>query len=188
MRHLGSLVASVIIGVAAWILIGWAQAKLGVSASGWNVYALPLLLMAIGGLLIGLVAATRVSPFGPLVAGAGYVLGQLAYVTWPGFLDWLPSSVFGQHDIWTRPASTGVAAILGLVLLTAILSVRRWQRWPSGRHTATTGTTREPDTTQPLPGTTDFPISQSRMPSASAESDATAPRETQADRPSTPTT
>ena len=187
MRHLGSLAASVVIGVVAWILIGWAQAKLGVSASGWSAYALPLLLMAIGGLLIGLVAATRVSPFGPFVAGGGYVLLQLAYVTWPGFLNWLPDSVFGQHDIWTRPAATGLAAVLGLVMLTAILSIRRWQRWPStGRHAAGTEPV-EPADVEPLPGTSDYPLSGPRAASSSADADADATTRREPDRPGTPT-
>lgn len=148
MRHLSSLIAGIVIGVVAWVVIGFAQAKLGtVAATGisrhsWGHYQVPLLLMAIAGVLIGLIASTRVSPIGPFVAGAGFVLGQLAYVTWPHFLDWLPSSVFGQHQIWTRPAASGVAALLGLVMLVAVLSVRRWQRWPG----ATRTTAAEADT------------------------------------------
>ncbi len=159
MRHLTSLIAGIVIGVVAWVVIGFAQAKLGtVAATGitrhsWGHYQAPLLLMAIAGVLIGLIASTRVSPIGPFVAGAGFVLGQLAYVTWPHFLDWLPTSVFGQHQIWTRPAASGVAALLGLVMLVAVLSVRRWQRWPSTTRTTaaeadtadTTGTTVDPD-------------------------------------------
>lgn len=143
MRHLASLIVGVVIGIVAWMLIGYSQAHLGalpVTGLGhptWSAYQLPLLLMAIAGLLVGLVAATRISPAGPLVAGAGFVVLQLAYVASPGFLDWLPRSVFGQTRIWTRPAATGVAALLGLVMLVAILSVRRWQRWPGTTATAT---------------------------------------------------
>jgi hypothetical protein len=142
MRHLTSLIAGIVIGVVAWAVIGFAQAKLGavavdgINRHAWGHYQGPLLLMAIAGVLIGLIASTRVSPIGPFVAGAGYVLLQLAYVTWPHFLNWLPSSVFGQHQIWTKPASSGVAALLGLIMLVAVLSVRRWQRWPDTRRAA----------------------------------------------------
>jgi hypothetical protein len=156
MRHLGSLIAGVVIGIVAWILIGFAQAKIGADAvtgigrHAWGHYFTALVLMAIAGLIIGLIASTRVSPIGPFVAGAGFVLLQLAYVTWPHFLDWLPNSVLGQHDIWTRPASSGVFALLGVVMLVGVLSVRRWQRWPSRDRVAaaeagTADTTVDPD-------------------------------------------
>lgn len=167
MRHLGSLIAGIVIGIVAWILIGYAQAKIGSAAvtgvdrHSWGHYSAALLLMAIAGLLIGLIASTRVSPIGPFVAGAGYVLLQLAYVTWPHFLNWLPGSVFGQHDIWTRPASSGVFALLGLVLLVGVLSVRRWQRWPRRR-------VAEAGTTEPVADTTTDPdrdvVSRERFP------------------------
>ncbi len=155
MRHIGSLIAGVLVAVAAWILIGTAQAKLlqsavtGLSTHDWARYGLPLLLMGIAGLLIGLITATRISPVGPLVAGAAYVLLQLAYVTWPSFLDWLPDSLFGQPDVWTRPLRSGIFAVLGVAMLVAVLSLRRWQRWPSGKPPAHSAT--GPGTTHELP-------------------------------------
>ncbi len=139
MRHIGSLIAGILVAVAAWILIGLAQSKLlqsavtGISTQNWARYGLPLLFLAIAGLLIGLITATRISPVGPLIAGAAYVLLQLAYVTWPAFLDWLPGSLFGESEIWTRPLRSGIFAVLGVAMLTAVLSLRRWQRWPSGK-------------------------------------------------------
>ncbi|MGA8113865.1 MAG: hypothetical protein WCA46_09405 [Actinocatenispora sp.] len=136
MRHISSLVAGIVIGIIAWMIIGVAQYHLGIAAAtgisgrSWGLYWLPLLLFAVAGLLIGLVASTRISPIGPFIAGAGYVLLQLAYVTFPNFLNWLPGNVFGQINIWDRPMRSGMFAVLGLVMLTAVLSVRRWQRWP----------------------------------------------------------
>jgi hypothetical protein len=169
MRHLTSFLAGIVVAVVAWAVLGWAQARLGgtavtgISAHSWGTYAVPLLFFAVGGLLIGLIAATRISPSGPLIGGVGFVVLQLAYVLWPGFLDWLPHSVFGQTDIWTRPARSGMAAVLGLVMLVAIVSVRRWQRWPgaAGRHA------EQP----PAGGTTggQFPLSGSRPGAATAD-------------------
>lgn len=167
MRHLTSLIAGIVVAIVAWAVLGWAQAKLGVvavtgiSRHNWGTYSLPLLLFAVGGLLIGLVASTRISPSGPLIGGIGYVVLQLAYVLWPGFLNWLPHSVFGQADIWTRPARSGLAAVLGLVMLVAVFSVRRWQRWPSavGRG----------ETTPPVAGGPQFPLSGSRPGASTAD-------------------
>lgn len=137
MRHLTSLIAGIVVAIVAWGVLGWAQAKLGatavsgISSHNWGTYSWPLLFLAIGGLLIGLIASTRISPSGPLIAGIGYLVLQALYVQWPGFLNWLPHSVVGQTDIWTRPARSGLFAVLGLTMLVAVASVRRWQRWPS---------------------------------------------------------
>jgi hypothetical protein len=139
MRHLSSFIAGIVIAIVAWGVLGWAQAKLGatavsgISSHNWGTYSWPLLFLAVGGLLIGLIASTRISPSGPLIAGIGYLVLQVLYVQWPGFLNWLPHSVVGQTDIWTRPARSGLFAVLGLTMLVAVASVRRWQRWPSRR-------------------------------------------------------
>jgi hypothetical protein len=197
MRHLGSLIAGIVVGIVAWVLIGVAQARIGsdavngINTHSWGHYSVALLLMAIAGLLIGLIASTRVSPIGPFVAGAAYVLLQLAYVTWPHFLNWLPGSMFGQHDIWTRPMSSGVFALLGLVLLVGVLSLRRWQRWPKRTAAAepgvvdttadtTAGTTAEPD--RDVVERRRFPIGTRRSRGVPADEAAapTAPEETTA--------
>lgn len=178
MRHVLSLVAGIVIGIIAWMIIGVAQFHLGATATGgiaterWGLYWLPLLLFAIAGLLIGLISSTRISPIGPFVAGAGYVLLQLAYVTFPGFLNWLPRNLWGQIDIWERPLRSGMFAVLGLVMLVAVLSIRRWQKWPkhgAQRRIDTTATSRGAG------GTEQFPLSGSRPGSATADPGAEEP-------------
>lgn len=190
MRHLGSLIAGIVVGIVGWILIGVAQAKIGsdavsgINTHSWGHYSVALLLLAVAGLLIGLIASTRVSPIGPFVAGAAYVLLQLAYVTWPNFLNWLPGSLFGQHDVWTRPMSSGMFAVLGLVLLVGVLSLRRWQRWPKRTAAAEPGavedTTVDPD--QDVVERQRFPIGVRRsneVPADEAATPAAAPTEQQ---------
>ena len=87
MRHLGSLITSIVIGIVAWIAIGWSQAHLGTMAvtgtatRNWSGYWLSLLVMACAGLVIGIIAATRISPAGPVVVGLGYLVLQALYVT-----------------------------------------------------------------------------------------------------------
>lgn len=169
MRHLGSLIASIVIGIVAWIAIGWSQAHLGMMAvngtatRNWSGYWLSLLIMACAGLVIGIIAATRISPTGPFIVGLGYLVLQALYVTWPGFLGWLPNSVFGQTDVWTRPERSGMTAVLGLVLLASVLSIRRWQRQPrmmAGRHAEQPAA---PASTEPTTGS-QFPMAERRGP------------------------
>jgi len=169
MRHLTSLIAGIVVAIVAWGVLGWAQAKLGatavsgISSHSWGTYGWPLLFLAVGGLLIGLIASTRISPSGPFIAGIGYLALQAMYVQWPGFLNWLPNSVAGQTDIWTRPARSGLFAVLGLAMLVAVASVRRWQRWPS--RAAVSGGTAEATTG----GRHQFPLAGSRPGSVTAD-------------------
>ncbi|BCJ28377.1 hypothetical protein AB0I55_27120 [Actinocatenispora sera] len=184
MRHLTSLIAGIVVAIVAWGVLGWAQAKLGatavsgISSHNWGTYSWPLLFLAIGGLLIGLIASTRISPSGPLIAGIGYLVLQALYVQWPGFLNWLPHSVLGQTDIWTRPARSGLFAVLGLAMLVAIASVRRWQRWPSrtgaGGHTEQVAPGRTGMGTGEATGR-QFPLSGSRPGSLTTDAGTTRP-------------
>src|SRR5437764_15284327 len=79
MRHRGSLLAALILGPAAWILLAYGQTDLkpaGDDGRWWEKAAF----LAVAGLLVGLVATTRVSPLGPLVAGivfTGYGVAAL---------------------------------------------------------------------------------------------------------------
>lgn len=194
MRHLTSLIAGIVVAIVAWGVLGWAQAKLGatavsgISSHNWGTYSWPLLFLAIGGLLIGLIASTRISPSGPLIAGIGYLVLQALYVQWPGFLNWLPNSVFGQTDIWTRPARSGLFAVLGLAMLVAVASVRRWQRWPSRTGAGAHAERMAPGRTGTAAGTgagagdatgRQFPLSGSRPGSLTTDTGAEQPTQQQ---------
>src|SRR5688500_7746774 len=78
MRHLGSLVAALIITPLAWVLLALGQPRVGDTLAGMSRLepvptgrlGEPLLLIGVAGVLIGLIACLRWSPLGPLVAGS----------------------------------------------------------------------------------------------------------------------
>src|SRR5687768_17053822 len=81
MRHLGSLLAGLVIAPVAWVLIAAGQSRTVRTFERWqgmdqvhtgNLLR-PLGLLAGAGLLIGLLLALRLSPLGPLVAGLAYL-------------------------------------------------------------------------------------------------------------------
>ena len=99
MRHLGSLLAGLVVAPLAWVLIAAGQPRTAQTFERWraldSVYTgdvlKPLGLLVGAGLLIGLVLALRLSPVGPLVAGLAY-LGVYGYSFRDPFrvLDLLP--------------------------------------------------------------------------------------------------
>ncbi|MQA26660.1 MAG: hypothetical protein GEU94_14615 [Micromonosporaceae bacterium] len=136
MRHLFSILASLIIAPVTWLLVGFGQAKLVKASADSEGFTLgdasvPLALLAGAGLVYGLIAVTRISPLGAVLGALFFAGGQLAYAWRPmKFTDVLPQKVFGETGVLTLPASTGVAAILGGALLLSLFSVGRWRRWP----------------------------------------------------------
>ena len=137
MRHLLSILAGLIIAPATWLLVGFGQAKFVKITNDTEGFTLsdatvPLALLAAAGLVYGLIAVTRISPLGPLIAALFFAGGQLAYAWRPmKFGDLLSGGkVFGETGVLTLPASTGVAAIMGGALLLTLFSIGRWRRWP----------------------------------------------------------
>ena len=135
MRHLLSLLFGLVIAPAVWVVTGYGQARLAAaSEAGLTVgrAGVALAVLAGGGLVLGLVAVTRLSPLGPLAAGLILLGGQLGYVARPEpVTELLPGSLFGVEGAFTLPAETGLAAVLGGMLLLALFSVGRWRRWPT---------------------------------------------------------
>jgi hypothetical protein len=137
MRHLGSLLAALVVGPVAWVLLAFGQTEFvwgnGATLGGWPERALAL---AAAGLLLGLIATPRISPVGPLVVGVAYTGYAVAALWRRGVHDALPDTVriAGRTVDLQAPVDTGTAIAVGVLLLVAAVSVRRWQRWP--RHPA----------------------------------------------------
>ncbi len=145
MRHLWSLLAGVLIAPLAWLTmcigqVGTArqfdhQADTGHFVAG--DFTPPLLFLAGAGLILGVIATLRLSPLGPLVAGLAYLASYVALIFWPertydtfGYtfhLSFLDGQ--GNGDL-TTPLTTGTAPVLGALLLVAVVSAKRWRRWP----------------------------------------------------------
>lgn len=160
MRHLGSLLAGVVLAPVVWVLVALGQAKSSNTLAAWqeqdaydtkNLIA-PAALLAVAGLLLGLVATLRFSPLGPVVAGAVYVLAYAWLFVSPfKLLDAVPDKIdiFGQKIRPEVPLTNGTLLLLGALLLVSVFSAKRWRRWPtpapaltptSGTGTSGTGT------------------------------------------------
>jgi hypothetical protein len=160
MRHLGTLIAAIVLAPAAWLLIAFGQgesinafAKADYSGAWRPVdFVLPLLLVAGAGLLLGLLASLRFSPVGAVVAGLVYV-ATYAAVLIDGkdaikLLNYRLTIAHHTADL-RSPIITGAAPLLGALLLVGVASVGRWRRWPSAvaatiPGTYEAGTTEEP--------------------------------------------
>jgi hypothetical protein len=141
MRHIGTLIAAVVVGPLAWILIAFgqdrsAQVFTDARLSGTlrtEDFVAPLVFLAGAGLLLGLIGTLRFSPLGATVIGIVYTSSYSMLLVAPkGTLDLLTNdlSVAGRHADLTTPIRTGTTMVLGAMLLVAGLSIGRWRRWP----------------------------------------------------------
>jgi hypothetical protein len=142
MRHIGTLIAAVIVGPLAWILLAFGQGRSAevfaeASLSGTfrtEDFVGPLLWLAGAGLLLGLLGTLRFSPLGAMVIGVAYTSSYTLLLIAPkGTLDLLTNdlSVANRHADLTTPIRTGTSMVLGLLLLVAGISIGRWRRWPT---------------------------------------------------------
>ncbi len=135
MRHLFSFLVSVILAPVIWVLVALGETKifrqLARGPFDRTDFVVPLLLLVGAGILIGLIASTRISPVGPAVVGLAFLALQVWYVVdIRQVFDAMPDSLFDTPRAATTPLDTGTATVLGVLLLMSVLSVRRWQRWP----------------------------------------------------------
>jgi hypothetical protein len=146
MRHLWSLLASVVIAPLAWLTMCIGQVGTETQFHNYATsghfkagdFVPPLLFLAGAGLILGIVACLRFSPVGPLVAGIAYLGSYVALLIAPKRTYDLFAYTFhlsflhdqGNGDL-TTPLTTGSAAVIGALLIVAVVSVKRWRRWPS---------------------------------------------------------
>jgi hypothetical protein len=160
MRHLGTLIAAIVLAPAAWLLIAFGQSQSVISfakaetSGAWPAgdFLTPLLLLAGAGLILGLLTSLRFSPLGAVVAGLVYVASYAAVLV-DGkdvnkLLDYTITIANHKADLRT-PIASGSSVILGGVLLVGVASAGRWRRWPSAAAATASaigdaGTTEEP--------------------------------------------
>jgi hypothetical protein len=140
MRHLGTLIAAIVIAPLAWVLLAFGQDRSAAAFAAESVGGLhrgdfvrPLQYLAAAGLLLGLIATLRFSPLGALATGVAYTSSFALLLIAPNdvmnvFRHGL--SVAGHHADPATPIRTGTTPLLGVLLLVAALSVGRWRRWP----------------------------------------------------------
>jgi hypothetical protein len=141
MRHIGTLIAAAVIGPLAWILLAFgqdrsAQAFANAHSNGayhTGDFLRPVLFLGAAGILLGLIATLRFSPLGAVLTGAVYSASYAVLLVAPNGLMGLfkhSLSIAGRQADPATPIRTGTTMVLGAVLLVAVASVRRWQRWP----------------------------------------------------------
>jgi hypothetical protein len=141
MRHIGTLIAALVIAPLAWILTAYGQDRsaqtFANAGSGGAVntgdVTRALLFLAAAGVLLGLIATLRFSPLGAAVSGAAYIAIYAMLLIAPhGLLNLFNHtvSVAGQRADLSTPIRTGTTLVLGAAMLVAVASVGRWRRWP----------------------------------------------------------
>jgi hypothetical protein len=136
MRHLLSLLLSVIITPLIFFAAGYAEVKWTEQAdAAWQpaLYALPAILAA--GLLYAVLVLTRLSPLGLFVAGVVFFgLGMWSLFAATSLQDLMPNRFLGVDGLLDAPINGfGPAfAILGMPLMLTVFSPRRWRRYPNG--------------------------------------------------------
>ncbi|HWB36450.1 MAG TPA: hypothetical protein VHA75_10550 [Rugosimonospora sp.] len=172
MRHLWSLIAGVLAVPLVWLILSVGQLRTGTqfakaATEGSFVardFIPPFLLLVAAGLVLGVIACLRVSPVGPVVAGVAFLAPYAALLirpqdTYDRFAYTFDLSfVHGKTDgDLTTPLTSGIAPVIGALLLVAVVSAKRWRRWPApataaGDAGAVAPTSPAPaDTTEPLP-------------------------------------
>jgi hypothetical protein len=159
MRHLGTLIAAIVIAPAAWLLIAFGQGEAGSSftkattSGAWPAgdFLAPLLMLAGAGILLGLIGTLRFSPLGAVVTGLAYAASFVAVLFAGKAVNDLLSytiTISGRHADLRTPVSSGTSLILGALLLVSATSVKRWRRWPDTVIEPAVGSTTDDGTTE----------------------------------------
>jgi hypothetical protein len=141
MRHLGTLIAALVMAPLAWLLVAFGQDRSAQafahaqSAGAFDTadFIRPVLVLGAAGLLLGLIATLRFSPLGAVVAGIGYAgCYTLLLVAPDGVLRLFRHhlSIAGRRADLSTPLRTGTALLIGALLVVGVASVGRWRRWP----------------------------------------------------------
>lgn len=167
MRHIGTVIAAIIVGPLAWILFALGQDQSARAfADAQNGGALdsgdlvrPALLLAAAGLLLGLIATLRFSPLGAALTGLIYSATYLGLLINPTamlrLLDQKPTLNGHQVDL-AAPLRTGTSLLVGSLLLVGVVSIRRWRQWP--QHAADAPGALQPDEIIPPTTRRDRPL------------------------------
>ena len=134
MRHLGSIVLSLLLAPIIYALTGIGMVKMsGVprhpSASDYVTLSIGLAALIGAGLVYSVLVLTRLSPLGPVLAGLGFLAMTGWYLVNRGsFTRTISSDALGVRGAAWAPAGA-VTVLLAVPLLVTIVSPRRWRRW-----------------------------------------------------------
>lgn len=136
MRHLGSLVLSLIAGALIYVLLGvtfvkWGEALGESGGSKYGDFAIAIGAVLVAGGLYALLVLARLSPLGLVLLGLlYYVVAFWAFFSLSSFSDLMPHSIAGVEGAGLAAAGPDLI-LVGTPLLATIFSPRRWRRWGS---------------------------------------------------------
>jgi hypothetical protein len=134
MRHLGSIVLSLLLAPIIYALTGIGLVKMSgvprhLSTSDYATLSIGLAALVGAGLVYSVLVMTRLSPLGPVLAGLGFLAMTGWYVGNRGsFTRTISSDALGVRGAAWAPAGA-VTVLLAVPLLVTIVSPRRWRRW-----------------------------------------------------------
>jgi hypothetical protein len=137
------LFAGVVAAPLVWLMIAIGQGGSTRTVEGWlddGAFETadliePAAYLAAAGVVLGLIAALRLSPLGPLVAGVLLAGVYLAMFVDPFEVrNAVPNTwdLFGDPIPLRTPLTNGTLLLIGALLLMAVFSVQRWRTWPAG--------------------------------------------------------
>jgi hypothetical protein len=134
MRHLGSIVLSLLLAPIVYALTGIGLVKMSeiprhLSTGDIDTVSIALAALMAAGLVYAVLVMARLSPLGPMLAGLGFLAMTAWYIgNRASFTRTIPSDALGVRGAAWAPAGT-VMALLAVPLLVTIVSPRRWRRW-----------------------------------------------------------
>lgn len=135
MRHLGSIILSLLVAPLVYVLIGAGLIKFpqAAIAADRDLPNYPVTLASLGallvaGLLYALLTVARLSPLGPVLAGLAFLgVGLWPLLRLDSFQRTMPRDVLGVPGAGVEAAG-GVSLLLAIPLLATIVSAHRWRR------------------------------------------------------------
>jgi hypothetical protein len=135
-RHLGSIILSLILVPIIYVLYGLGVGELGeanvsmtTDTVNYGHAGLAVLAFGAAGLLYALLVQTRISPLGPFLASLGFFgVGVWAIVDFKSLADTLPAHTFGIPEVLYYPLF-GLTIFAAVPLLVTVISPRRWRRY-----------------------------------------------------------
>jgi hypothetical protein len=137
MRHLGSIILSLVLTPVIYLLTGIGMLKIVPDEGHFKVASLIGVAAILGaGALYALLVQARLSPLGPILGGLALLVATVWVLVSPdGLIKLLPDTVLGVRGAAIAPLD-GVALLLAVPLLVTIVSPRRWRRYAQPRPAA----------------------------------------------------
>ncbi|GAA0226632.1 hypothetical protein [Cryptosporangium japonicum] len=135
MRHFGSLVLALVVAPVVWVAIAFgtnrlARSVLDLSGSSDTDKFLGIGLLLVAAIALGVLLVPRISPVGPIVAGAGFLaVSALGLASDSPVYD-LGKDVLSTADQQTlvSPIPTGYLWLAGFLLLVPLVVPARWRK------------------------------------------------------------